>query len=289
MMKKIIRQPLVHFLVIGVLIFLADAARDAPDDPQEQVINVSASRINALAKTWEARRMQPPSPAELQDLIDGYVREEILYREAKQLGLDRDDTVIRRRLAQKMEFLYQDLQTAGEPEDEALQAYYEKYEERYREPVRLSFRQFYFSTDRRGARAMASARTALVSLRNGQEGNEGTLGDPSMLEHEYRNLSRQEIRDRFGEEFAAELTGLPTGHWYGPVRSAYGLHVVQIERRSDGRQPALDEVRRRVLRDYMHKQEEMSDRAFYQRLRRNYSVNIENSDLIASDTLPEGG
>lgn len=210
-MKQFLRQPLLHFIAIGAFIFAVDSWLNPSDGGGDQVIDVSASRITALARNWEARRMRPPDWDEVRDLVDGYIREEILYREARKLGLDQDDAVVRRRLAQKIEFLYRDLQPISEPDEKSLQEYYAAHAERYREPVRLSFRQVHFSPDRRGKAVLSSARSALVSLRNGQAEAGGSLGDPSLLHYGYSGLSRQDIRGRFGEEFAQKLMALPAG------------------------------------------------------------------------------
>lgn len=288
-MKQIIRQPLVHFLAIGALMFVVDAWLDPNSGSGRQVIDVSASRIEALASSWEAQRMRPPSRDELKALVDGYLREEIFSREAKKLGLDRDDPVVRRRLAQKMEFLFGDFQVIADPDAGTLSQYYKAHAERYREPVRLSFRQYYFSPDRQGEAAVASAHSALVSLRSGQRRPAADFGDTSLLEHAYSGLSRSEIRNRFGDDFAQTLTALPVGQWQGPILSAYGLHLVLIEARTDERQPDLEEVRDRVLSDYTRENEQDAQQALYRRLRGNYTVHIENSDLLRSRGEEGGG
>lgn len=125
--------------------------------------------------------MRTPDSSELRDLIEGNVREEILYREARKLGLEQDDAVVRRWLAQKMEFLYRELQPIHPPDEKTLRAYYQAHAKRYREPPTLSFRQLFFSPDRRGEDAVSSARTALTFLRNSQKATESRLGDPTMV------------------------------------------------------------------------------------------------------------
>ena len=279
---RILREPLFHFLLIGGAIFgFYVAVSDAPVSESENRIIVTASDIERLRGIWERQWQRPPTPDELRELVEQHVREEVLYREALALGLERDDTVVRRRLAQKFEFLTEDVAASRDPTDAELAAFFEANRERYRVPPRTSFTQVYFSPDRRGAAAQQDASLALASLRVGSP-MAGNFGDGSMLDDAYREKTPQEIEAAFGRDFAAAVSAHEPGTWFGPVASGYGLHLVRIDERIEGRLPALSEVERRVWTDWSYEQRRQADDAIYRRLLGRYSVVIAGSTSEAT-------
>jgi hypothetical protein len=280
-------EPLFHFLLIGGAIFgFYVAVSDAPVSESENQVIVTASDIEGLRGIWERQWQRPPTPDELRELIEQHVREEILYREALALGLERDDTVVRRRLAQKFEFLTEDVAASRDPTDAELAAYFEANRERYRVPEQTSFTQVYFSRDRRGAAVQQDASLALASLRDGSPVTASNLGDGSMLDDAYREKTPQEIEAAFGRDFAAALSAHEPGTWFGPVASGYGLHLVRIDERIAGRLPALSEIERRVWADWSYEQRRQANDEIYRRLLDRYSVVIAGSrpDATASAT-----
>jgi len=269
-----LREPLLHFFLVGGAIFwitglFADPAGGRPDR-----IVLTPGDLEQLgegfARTWQ----RLPSAQELAGLVDERVREEVLYREALAMGLDRDDTIVRRRLRQKLEFLSEDLAVA-EPTEADLSAWLAAHPESFRVEPRLAFRQVTLSRDRRGEHLAADARRALEALRAGDGSvDPAALGDPLPLPAEVDSLSAGEVARLFGEGFAARLLELEPGHWEGPVESAYGLHLVFVRERVPGRIPALDEVRDAVAREWLAQRRSDARDDYYRGLRARYEVEV---------------
>jgi peptidyl-prolyl cis-trans isomerase C len=275
---KLLREPIMHFLVIGAVIFgLYEVRNDkAALDPDNR-ITVTAGDVERLSAAWARRWQRPPTAEELKGVVDAHVREEVLYREALALGLDRDDTIIRRRLAQKLEFLTEDLAISRDPKPSELLAYFEGNRERYQVQPRLSFTQVYFSLDRRGATAERDADVALVSLRAGStDAIPAGLGDGFMLDDTYRDRTMPDIEAAFGSDFAQSLFELSPGVWSGPIASGYGLHLVRIDQRAMARLPALGEVEAQVRNDWSYDQRRQANEAIFEGLSARYAVFIEN-------------
>lgn len=263
MLSRLLREPLIYFLLAGAGLFwlAAQLGGDA------QRIVVTDAELNRLSSQWQAQMGNPPSDTELAGLVEQWIREEIYYREAKAMGLDDDDIIVRRRLAQKLMFLSEDLIADQTLRQEDLEAYFREHADRYSEPERLSFAHRYYSRERR-ENAAADASADLAATRNG----EAPPGDPFMLPGQYSERSERQIGELFGSEFAAELLALPVGAWQGPVRSAYGWHLVKIEQHRPARQPDFSEVAERVAADFRQQQRRRANEDFYAALRERYEV-----------------
>jgi len=275
---KALRDPLFHFLVLGAALFLVYALATgffSSDDVHR--IEIGEPEIEFLAGGFERRWARPPTPEELRGLVDFRVREEILYREALAVGLDRDDVVVRRRMVQKMELLTQDLATLADPTDGELRSFFDEQREDYRVPSRLSFSHVYFNTDRRGAAAEEDARRLLAELRAATPPPRRApeRGDSLMVEFDYVLATPHEVRQLFGNRFAEELFELQTG-WQGPLVSGYGIHLANVGERVEGRIPDYEEVRERVLSDYDRVRRERANEALYEGLAGKYEVVIES-------------
>ena len=272
--NRLRHEPLAHFLVLGALLFVLNAVIGGPDrDSVDRVVRVTDGDVNRLAAAWQLQWRRPPTAEELSRLVDDHVREEILYREAIALGLDQDDSIIRRRLAQKMQFLSEDLAEEEQPDDDELKAYFEANAERFAEPARVSFSHLYFSPDQRGAAAGPDAREALKQLLEGA--SSAGLGDRFMLQSRYTKLDEREIAGLFGNEFAADVFQLEHGSWAGPVTSGYGLHLVLVEDRTDQTAAQWPDVRGRVLADWSDEQRRTANDRAYERLRQDYEVVVD--------------
>ncbi|MEJ2472219.1 MAG: peptidylprolyl isomerase, partial [Desulfuromonadales bacterium] len=251
-MKKLIREPLVHFLIIGAGLFLLYAWKVNPaalqGGSQSDTIIVAQETINQLVAAFTRTWMRPPTAGEVDNLIENHIRDEIYYREAVAVGLDRGDAMIRRKLRQKMEFILEDIAAQSEPTDAELQNFMQEHPEKYRVDPQISFRQVYVNADRKGANAEERARLILEQLRNGTEPD--SLGDQSLIAFPTALTSLWDIEKQFGEAFGKQLLQLPPGQWVGPVRSGFGLHLIYVEESVAGRIPALDDVRDRVKRDW---------------------------------------
>ena len=270
------RSPLLVFLVLGVGVFAVERWL-ADGNIEERVVTVTGEQVDAIRARWDAQWGRPPAGRELEGLIDETVREEILYREALRLGLDRDDPIVRRRLAQKMTFMLEDNAQLPAPTAREVEAYFAAQAERYREPQRTSFRHVYLGEDRR-ADPRRDATALLQAMRAGDAGGWRRAGDPFPLLREYADRTDREIAELFGAHFAAALGNLATGDWHGPLGSTHGTHLVEVLHRSTPRPPALDEVRERVVQDLLQAQRREQNRIALRAVRERYDVRMPSAE-----------
>jgi peptidyl-prolyl cis-trans isomerase C len=290
---KWLREPLLHFLLIGVAIYLLYGAfaEPVPDDGTDKTIVVSAGEVEWMQTSWQKRWNRAPTPEELDGLIQQYIRETVLYREALTMGLNRHDQVIRRRLAQKLEFLAKDLVALTPPTDEELLSYFDAHQDRYQEPALYTFTQVYIDPDKRGDATLSDAEAIKATLieRGDDIENADTLGDDFMLQSYYPEKDPLEIRKLFGSGFAASLVDLAPGQWHGPVLSGYGTHVVYVSSIREPPPPVFAELRERVVQDWKTERGEELNEQFYVNLRDSYTIVIE-TPAVAEDVaaLPGG-
>jgi hypothetical protein len=243
---RLLREPLLHFLLAGAFVFAVYAwlnpgsvARDS-----SHRIELTQDDLRQIAAGWLAQGRGVPTPDEMKSLVETRVREELLYREALALGLDQGDTIVKRRLAQKMEFLFEDLSALQEPTSAELEAWFAEHATRFALPARATFRQLYFSPDRRGARARDDAARALEQLagKPADAPAAATFADPFMLQDYYGDRSSGDVAKSFGPGFAEALFQLVPGAWQGPIESGYGWHLVFVDSLTPSRTPAFEEV-----------------------------------------------
>jgi hypothetical protein len=286
------REPLVHFLLIGALIYgVYGLTRPEVDEDPENRITVTAGEIEWLTGSWEKRWNRAPTPQERAGLIDQFVRETVFYREALAMGLDRDDTIIRRRLAQKLEFLSEDLVETVAPTEEQLKDYFSESGEKYELPALLTMTHVFVDPDKREDQTLADAERIGEELRALEPPTEGAedLGDPFMLQHYYPERSEVEIAKLFGAEFARSVFELAPDRWHGPVLSGYGVHWVFVEQRLPAEAPEFAAVRDRVEQDWRDERREKFNDEFYAQLRARYEVVIEDGTVsaIEDETVSE--
>ncbi len=285
--NRLAHEPLIHFLLLGgaMFVWFGIVAAPAPSVPEENRIVISAAVLERATQAWTQRWSRPPDPQELQDLLNELVREEVLYREALALGLDRDDVVIRRLLRQKFEFVTQDLGFDAEPDEAVLRAFHTRHADRYVEAARLSFSQILFSEDKRGPSAATDARLALGDLQTATAPDAAdVLGDGGALAPSYRNLAEFEITAQFGPEFAAAIMSVEPGRWSEPIRSAYGLHLIWVDGREAGSRMPFEDVVARVRDDWVYEQRRLSNESIFQKLLERYDVTIERQAASQSGT-----
>jgi hypothetical protein len=277
-MRKLLHEPLVHFLLLGAVIFavsswFSKSAGSAPDS-----IIVTQGQVEVLAVGFTRTWQRPPTRQELEGLIAEYVREEVLYREAMAMGLDRDDTIVRRRMRQKLEFLTEDVAAqSAAPTDQELQVHLNQHADKFCEQPRYAFEHIFFSRERRKKSAEADARAVLAQL-NGPKGSAidvETLGDTFLLPFHFGPSSGDEIARLFGESFSQRVAEAEAGRWTGPFESSYGLHLVLVHQRVPGEIPALAMVREAVLRDMLAERRKQALEAAYAKLRQRYNVVVE--------------
>jgi hypothetical protein len=267
-----IREPLVHFLILGAALFLVFEWGGGGD----RRIEITRGQIEHLAQSFEVVWLRPPTDAELKGLVDDYLREEVAIREAVRMGLDRDDTVIRRRLRQKLEFTIEDSLDTHPPTDEDLAFWLEKHPESFQSEPRIAFRQVHVSRDRKDAESFAS-RLREELERAGSEAAIETLGDRIMLPQEVPMSGRSEVSGLFGEEFTAKVLTFEPGRWEGPIESGYGLHLVFVRERTEGAIPPLDKVRDVVERDLLAARRKAEIDQAYERMLSQYEVVVEKT------------
>jgi len=250
MIARWLREPLLQFLIVGVLLFALWKIVGPPaNDPRPaNRIVLTDDDLKQLASTWMLAGRAAPSAKQMQSLINDRVREEVLYREALALGLDKDDTIVKRQLARKMEFLAEDVSKLEVPQSGELKVWFEKNKERFAQPPRVSFRHIYFSPDRRGAAARADAEGALGRLAGKpiDAPAVAAAGDPFMFQQYYGDRSFDEIARQFGPQFARALLDVKPGAWEGPVASGYGWHVVFAESLTPQRIPEFEDIEAEV-------------------------------------------
>lgn len=265
------QEPLLWFALTGAAFFWINAQFNADDSNSR--IEIGPLVEQRISDQWQVQMGRQPSSEELQGLVDQWIKEEVYYREALRLGLAANDTIVRRRLVQKLTFLTEDVATAEEPSAAELTAHYEQNLEQYQQPARYSFRHRYFSADRR-AEAEVDATTALQALADAPAQGDATrnLGDPFMLQLAFAERSQRQIADLFGREFGDQLPKQALQQWTGPIRSAYGWHLVYITAVLDARQQPLEEVRERVAADLTLSKRQSANERYYQDLLSSYDV-----------------
>jgi len=279
-LRRLVRDPLVHFIGIGTLLFGLYASTVDPPEvaDNDRVIRISRGTVNWLGTSWKNKHNRGATAQELKGLTDNYLRETIYYREALAMGLDADDTIIRRRLTQKLEFLTQDIAQLAVASEEELKAYMGTKRDRYETPAKVTVTHVYFSPDKRKGTAADDARAALAKLGGAGADGASELGDRFMLQHYYPERTASELSREFGHAFGDAVIELKPGSWQGPVESGYGSHLVYVHSRTDASMPDWDDVRKRVKEDWLAaKREEIGDR-YYANLRERYEVIIEEEE-----------
>jgi parvulin-like peptidyl-prolyl cis-trans isomerase-like protein len=276
-MIRWLKEPFLHFLVGGGVLFAAYAWLNpsAPDGISgRRQVRIGPGEVRWLTDTWVRQWHREPTPAELRVLASSLLKEELLSREARELRLDEHDTIVRRRLAQKLEFLLQDTAGIAEPTEDELRRLYDATPEVYRTEPRVSFEQVYFSRGRR-TNATKDAADALVTLVNVPSADTGPIGDPLLVEAEFREADRQTVASVFGPEFAAAVFALRPGAWHGPLESGFGAHLVRVSSTDPGRRRAFAEVRPQVRDRWREQKQRENESRFFDQLMSKYDVVID--------------
>lgn len=275
-MKSLLREPLVHFLLIGALLFLVFGLLNDPGGPQSDRIVITPGQIEFLKANFTRTWQREPTEQELQGLVGSYVRDEIFYREALELGLDKDDGVIRRRLKQKLEFMSDDLAGVATPSDEQLRQFLETHPENFRSEPQVAFRHIFLNIDQRGNTIMDDAERLLAELSDAENKiDPDSLGDSLMLQKSFDLSSVRGISRLFGEPFSIDIMKVKPGQWTGPIRSGYGLHLVLVSQKVNGRLPGLEEIREVVGREWSAAHRKELKENIYNKLREKYTVVFE--------------
>jgi hypothetical protein len=282
---KVLKEPLLHFLMIGAGLFLLYGVMQGPAVAAPDRIVVTEGRIEQLVANFTRTWMRPPNEVGLADLIDGYIRDELYYREAVALGLDNDDPVIRRRLRQKLGLLFDDMSAQIEPTDAELADYLQSNLEAFRLEPEVSFRQIYFNPDRRND-PEKDALAARQALRAGAPVD--GFGDPAIGKESFSLATQTELYAQFGTRFAQLVLKQDPGGWSEPLPSALGIHLVQVSERKEARDPELAEVRKAVELEWLAQKRRDVEDATYRQLLEGYELIIEEPakpELAAAVTM----
>jgi hypothetical protein len=276
MLKRWSQEPLLHFLLLGLLLFAVYAYMNRGRmgvEPSKQIA-ISLDELRQMDMYFESQWHRPPTPQEFQAMVEDKVREEVLYREGIAMGLDKDDTIVKRRMAQKMQFLAEDVGAAHTPSTDELKAWFDKNKEKFALPGRYSFRHLYFSPDKRGKNAHDDAAKALAKIVGQPEDSKqaALLADPFMFQDYYGDRTPEAIAKEFGPQFAVVLEKLKPGSWQGPVESGYGWHLVFVDTVIPGRIPAFEEMEPDVKTAWLAEQKKQAWAKAYKEMRDKYTV-----------------
>ena len=285
-----LREPLVQFLMIGVVLFLINGALNhgTSQAGSSYEIALTIDDLRQLQSTFAAQWQRAPSPEEMRGLLENRVRQEVLYREALMLGLDKDDIIIKRRLAQKMQFLAEDVADTHEPTTAELKGWYGKNSDRFALPSRFSFRHLYFSPDGRGHRAHDDAMNALAKI--GEEAEDSktaaAMADRFMFQDYYADRTPEELEKEFGTQFASAIPKLRPRSWQGPVESGYGWHLVFVDSVVPGRVPVFEEVEPDVKTAWLADQKQHAWQKAYEQMRAKYTAQLPSTAELQSASTP---
>ncbi len=291
-LKRWLREPLLHFLLLGLVLFAAYAytQRGRGGVESSKQIALSLDDLRTMDLYFESQWHRQPTPAEFQAMVEDKVREEILYREALAMGLDKDDTIVKRRMAQKMQFLAEDVAGAHEPSTAELKAWFEKNSSKFALPSRYSFRHLYFSPDKRGKNAQGDAAKALAKIAGQPEDSKlaASSADSFMFQDYYGDRAPDALAKEFGPQFVVALEKLKPGSWQGPIESGYGWHLVYVDTVIPGRVPAFEEMEPDVKTAWLAEQKQQAWQKAYAEMRGKYTVLLPNpGDQPAPNTPPK--
>lgn len=264
---RVVREPLLHFALVGALLFAVDAQRRRGRD--ERIV-LPRDFVEALRQEGAVAGVSPRDA--LHARVERWIDDEVLYREAMALGLDKGDPIVRRRLIQKMELAIEDARPI-EPTDAELEAYQKAHAARYALPTRIAFDQVFFSIDRGAEAAKSAAESARATILSG--GDWTKLGDPSTSGQSIPMQGVDALAGTHGAPFAAAVAGAKKGEWSLPLVSKHGVHLVRPMNVEGARDPALSEVRSRVLGDLVDERRAEAKRTAMTKLRARYAVKVE--------------
>lgn len=271
---KLLREPLLHFAVAGALVFCGYSwLHDKRAEDGAEPVRIGEGDIRWLRQTWSSQWLRDPTAGELKGMVDGLLSERLLAREAKEMGLDQDDTIIRRRLAQKLKFMIEDTAQLAEPTEAELRKFYAANSSRFETPGKLSFKQAYFSPERR-VDAAADAKAALAKLNGGDV--EPAAGDRLLLGNSFDDADAAAISAMFGADFAHDVLALQPGGWSGPVKSGYGFHLVFVTQRASATPKPFETARDAVLAEWRSAKQAELTRNYLAELRRKYGVELDD-------------
>ncbi len=292
-MGKLLKDPLVHFLLVGAVIFGVSLWLNPPEPTVAGKIVVTATDVTKMRDTIALVQGRPATDAEVNALIEAHIREEVMYREALATGLEQDDTVVRNRLIEKMRFLTENVAEPPLPTDAELDSWFNARADQFRIPALVTFEHVFFGNEKRGDRARPDAVATLPNLRARKDSLSpdalAKMGDQLPLWNRYDNMTASDVALAFGDQFAAGLQPLEAGTWQGPIESRFGWHLVRVVERAPERQPALAEIHEAVQTAYLNEQRQAGNEERYRAMRERYDVVVEAAGAAPEVAATGGG
>jgi hypothetical protein len=283
-LQRLIREPLVHFLLIGAGLFILFDQIGEPVIEADRRIVITQANLDFLATSWLRSRGRPATALEREKQLQHYIREQVLSREAMAMGLDKNDAIVRRRLAKKMEYLFNDLTIIPEPTETELSNFLSEHSSKFTRPADITFTQIFFDPDLRGKKAGEDTEKLLKQLKETTaEIDTINMGDQTLLPYNLTKTRKNEITSTFGEKFSNQAFKLPVASWQGPVISEYGIHLVYINSRTEARLPPLAEIRQRVANEWRTMKEQANNKIFYQSLLQRYEIILDQD--VSTNTM----
>jgi len=281
-MKKILKEPFFHFILIGIaLFFLYGMVNDKTDSKNTIIIN--DFDVSSIISKWEMQWKRPPTEIELQNLINLNIKQEIFYQEALKMNLDHNDVIIKRRLSQKMQFLSNDIAAMVEPKDENLKEYYKEHVDKYLTPPTYSVYQITFSPDKRKDNYKDALET-LEQFPNATFDEMKNWGDTLPFNYYFENVNANELGLQLGSKFPEGLKDQKSNKWVGPIPSGFGYHLVYITDKTEPQLPPYESIKKSILRDYEYDNQKEINEAIYQELKKKYQIEI---DINSEDFDPK--
>ena len=274
-MNKYFKDPLIHFIILGILVFFSHSIWQRNISKSDYTINVTEEEMARQAKIFSGENRREPTNDDIKALLYSYIEERALMREAERLGLGEDDTIIRRRLAQKMRFIIEDIDTLRNPGSEELEAWYSNNISRFISPEKRSFTHIYISPETNGGDTTKIAGEILKKIKSKPE-NWEELGDPFILERSFKLSSLNEVNRNFGNRFSKSVFSMPYKEWAGPIESAYGLHIVKVDNIVSEIIPEFKDIENAVLSQWKEEERRRINKDALAKIIDKYKINIIN-------------
>ncbi len=281
-MKKLLKEPFFHFIGIGIVLFLLYGLVNKQTDSKNTIL-INDFDINKILVGWEMQWKRPPTEKELQNLIAQNIKQEIFYQEALKMNLDHNDEIIKRRLAQKMQFLSDDIASIKEPTEKELQKYYQEHADKYLTSPSYSLYQIAFTPDKRSDNYKDAAAT-LKQFPEATFDEMKNWGDKLPFSYNFTDITSNELALQLGSKFSNGLVDQEINKWIGPIPSGFGYHLVYITKKTDPKLPEFNMRKNDVIRDFEYDKQQEINELIYKELKKKYNIEI---DIKSEDFDPK--
>lgn len=280
-LNKLMNKPVIRFFFIGsimYLIYVFIIQLNSNTQNQDNTITITSGEIMSLEEKWTSRFKRSATELEMQSLVEQHIEETILFKEAVKMGLNKNDDVIRQRMAQKLQFLSDDLIRPEPPSDDELRDFFYKNTNSYKPADRVTITQIYLDPKKRGDKISDDAKKLLTKLNKigSPESNFSAYGDTFNLQSYFLQRSKSELSMLFQGEFAKFAFLSEPNKWQGPVNSGYGMHIIYIHEKQIGITPEFEEIKDRIREDWMIEKQKGINNIYIDGLLSRYEIIFEN-------------